>query len=147
MERGFEKPWVKLSGWCQCHQPPQHGAEEDKTRSRKWNSSESNVQNICGSNCLWSHKGCVTFMKGFPTTTKAFTAMPCPRPIKHGESENRISFQMPLHYPRYKKGDYETMPEWKLDCLLKEYGLPVTGDLNFKRNFAMGAFLWPSQNE
>lgn len=52
-------------------------------------------------------------------------------------------FQMPLHYPRYVKRDHETMPEWKLDCLLKEYGLPVTGNVVYKRNFAMGAFLWP----
>ncbi|KAB1219563.1 hypothetical protein CJ030_MR3G012359 [Morella rubra] len=53
-------------------------------------------------------------------------------------------FQMPLHYPRYTKADYETMPEWKLDCLLNQYGLPVTGDVESKRKFAMGAFLWPS---
>ncbi|KAK6925945.1 hypothetical protein RJ641_007664 [Dillenia turbinata] len=52
-------------------------------------------------------------------------------------------FQMPLHYPRYTNSDYESMPEWKLDCLLSEYGLPVTGSVNQKRNFAMGAFLWP----
>ncbi|KAB1219562.1 hypothetical protein CJ030_MR3G012358 [Morella rubra] len=52
-------------------------------------------------------------------------------------------FQMPLHYPRYTKADYETMPEWRLDCLLKEYGLPVTGNAEAKRKFAMGAFLWP----
>lgn len=52
-------------------------------------------------------------------------------------------FQMPLNYPRYTKADYEVMPEWKLDCLLAEYGLPVTGDLGQKRSFAMGAFLWP----
>ncbi|KAM1025121.1 hypothetical protein ACFX13_039031 [Malus domestica] len=51
---------------------------------------------------------------------------------------------MPLHYPRYQKSDYESMPEWKLDCLLKQYGLPVIGDVNQKRKFAMGAFLWPS---
>ncbi|KAM7491462.1 hypothetical protein LguiA_034383 [Lonicera macranthoides] len=56
------------------------------------------------------------------------------------------SFQMPLHYPRYKKSDYHTMPEWKLDCLLKEYGLPVTGDVSHKRSFVIGAFLWPGQN-
>ncbi|RWR93198.1 hypothetical protein CKAN_02243500 [Cinnamomum micranthum f. kanehirae] len=54
-------------------------------------------------------------------------------------------FQMPLHYPRYNKADYETMPEWKLDCLLKEYGLPLMGNTMEKRQFAMGAFLWPSQ--
>ncbi|KAM3396671.1 hypothetical protein P3S68_000183 [Capsicum galapagoense] len=57
------------------------------------------------------------------------------------------NFQMPLHYPRYQKPDYETMPEWKLDCLLRQYGLPVIGDVNHKRKFAMGAFLWPSQNK
>ncbi|KAL0447815.1 UNVERIFIED_CONTAM: hypothetical protein Slati_1909400 [Sesamum latifolium] len=54
-------------------------------------------------------------------------------------------FQMPLHYPRYKKSDYEKMPEWQLDCLLKEYGLPVAGDVHQKRKFAIGAFLWPDQ--
>lgn len=51
-------------------------------------------------------------------------------------------FQMPLHYPRYTRPEYETMPEWKLDCLLTEYGLSVSGDVNQKRKFAMGAFLW-----
>ncbi|KAL5792278.1 hypothetical protein ACOSP7_000872 [Xanthoceras sorbifolium] len=51
-------------------------------------------------------------------------------------------FQMPLHYPRYTRDDYESMPEWKLDCLLKQYGLPITGNVEQKRKFAMGAFLW-----
>ncbi|KAL3829729.1 hypothetical protein ACJIZ3_018531 [Penstemon smallii] len=51
-------------------------------------------------------------------------------------------FQMPLHYPRYTKAEYEGMAEWKLDCLLAEYGLYVNGDVNHKRKFAMGAFLW-----
>jgi hypothetical protein len=65
---------------------------------------------------------------------------------KGSKRDNRCcSFQMPLHYPRFKKSDYETMPEWKLDCLLNEYGLPVAGDVTQKRKFAMGAFLWPSQ--
>lgn len=54
-------------------------------------------------------------------------------------------FRMPLHYPRYKKADYESMPEWRVDCLLREYGLPVDGELDSKRKFAMGAFLWPDQ--
>ncbi|XBI11482.1 uncharacterized protein [Aegilops tauschii subsp. strangulata] len=54
-------------------------------------------------------------------------------------------FRMPLHYPRYRKADYEAMPEWRVDCLLREYGLPVAGDVEDKRRFAMGAFLWPSQ--
>lgn len=54
-------------------------------------------------------------------------------------------FQMPLNYPRYNKADYETMPEWKLDHLFTEYGLPVIGDhLAQKRSFAVGAFLWPN---
>lgn len=54
-------------------------------------------------------------------------------------------FQMPLHYPRYKKGDYEKMEEWRIDQLLREYGLVVNGSLEEKRDFAMGAFLWPDQ--
>ncbi|CAL5410348.1 unnamed protein product [Camellia sinensis] len=54
-------------------------------------------------------------------------------------------FQMPLHYPRYKKKDYEEMEEWKVDMLLKEYGLGLKGTLHEKRAYAMGAFLWPDQ--
>ncbi|KAK6929404.1 hypothetical protein RJ641_005609 [Dillenia turbinata] len=55
-------------------------------------------------------------------------------------------FQMPLHYPRYTKEDYQGMPENILDRLLAEYGLPADGDLAYKRNFAIGAFLWPQFN-
>ncbi|RCV23578.1 hypothetical protein SEVIR_5G016400v4 [Setaria viridis] len=51
-------------------------------------------------------------------------------------------FQMPLHYPRYTREEYEAMPEWQLDRLLSEYGLPATGTLHHKRTFAIGAFLW-----
>jgi hypothetical protein len=72
-----------------------------------------------------------------------------PSPSVGGGADGRERcghFQMPLHYPRYNKRDYETMPEWKLDCLLKEYGLPITGDVEAKRKFAMGAFLWPYSN-
>lgn len=54
-------------------------------------------------------------------------------------------FKMPLHYPRYSKGDYEKMPEWQLDRLLADYGLPLAGDVDHKRKFAIGAFLWPDQ--
>lgn len=54
----------------------------------------------------------------------------------------RCGFQMPLHYPRYTRAEYEAMPEWKIDCLLAEYGLPLSGDVDHKRKFAMGAFLW-----
>ena len=53
-----------------------------------------------------------------------------------------LCFQMPLHYPRYSREDYEAMPEWQLDRLLSEYGLPATGTIHQKRSFAMGAFLW-----
>ncbi|RWW89998.1 hypothetical protein BHE74_00000905 [Ensete ventricosum] len=59
---------------------------------------------------------------------------------KHGSDEHY--FRMPLHYPRYSKADYEAMPEWQLDRLLAEYGLPAMGDVAQKRSFAMGAFLW-----
>ncbi|KAK9275385.1 hypothetical protein L1049_022649 [Liquidambar formosana] len=70
-----------------------------------------------------------------------------PNGHQKSSSEKRCHFQMPLHYPKYRKTDYETMPEWKVDSLLSEYGLPVIGDVNQKRKFAMGAFLWPSQHE
>ncbi|OWM70025.1 uncharacterized protein LOC116195095 [Punica granatum] len=54
-------------------------------------------------------------------------------------------FQMPLHYPRYTRQDYQAMPEWKLDHLLAQYGLPTNlSTLDYKREFAMGAFLWQS---
>lgn len=56
-------------------------------------------------------------------------------------------FQMPLHYPRYSKKEYVDMPEWKLDRLLAEYGLSTNGDLAYKREFAMGAFLWPADSK
>ncbi|KAG6395321.1 hypothetical protein SASPL_145964 [Salvia splendens] len=56
-------------------------------------------------------------------------------------------FKMPLHYPRYTKREYQDMPEWMVDRLLAEYGLPTNGDLPQKRDFAMGAFLWPDANK
>ncbi|KAK3231557.1 hypothetical protein Dsin_003438 [Dipteronia sinensis] len=55
-------------------------------------------------------------------------------------------FKMPLHYPRYTKKDYQDMPEWKVDKLLAEYGLSASGDLAYKKKFAMGAFLWPDDH-
>lgn len=51
-------------------------------------------------------------------------------------------FQLPLHYPRYKKEEYEKMEEWKVDVLLMQYGLACEGSLEEKRAFAMGTFLW-----
>ncbi|KAL0000583.1 hypothetical protein SO802_014364 [Lithocarpus litseifolius] len=53
-------------------------------------------------------------------------------------------FEMPLHYPRYTKEDYEKMEDWKLDMVLKEYGLAVKGALDAKRSFAIGTFVWPN---
>ncbi|CAN4110584.1 unnamed protein product [Withania somnifera] len=52
-------------------------------------------------------------------------------------------FQMPLQYPRYTKEDYQHMPEWIIDKLLAEYGLPANGDPANKRKFAMSTFVWP----
>jgi len=54
-------------------------------------------------------------------------------------------FQMPLHYPRYTKEDYERMEEWRVDVLLMQYGLACQGSVQEKRAYAMGAFLWPDQ--
>ncbi|MCO5570548.1 hypothetical protein L7F22_024272 [Adiantum nelumboides] len=51
-------------------------------------------------------------------------------------------FQMPLHYPKYSQAEYDTMPEWQLDRLLEEYGLPVMGTLVEKKQYAIGVFLW-----
>ncbi|XP_042518814.1 uncharacterized protein LOC122092653 [Macadamia integrifolia] len=60
--------------------------------------------------------------------------------------KSHTGFQMPLHYPRYKKADYENMEEWKVDQVLTEYGLiSFKGTLEEKRAFATGAFLWPDQ--
>ncbi|GAA0140811.1 hypothetical protein Leryth_007454 [Lithospermum erythrorhizon] len=61
-----------------------------------------------------------------------------------GDAKSNMTFQMPLHYPRYTRKDYQEMPEWMLDHLLSAYGLPTQGDVDYKREFAMGAFLWPA---
>ncbi|KAJ6672798.1 hypothetical protein OIU85_014075 [Salix viminalis] len=59
------------------------------------------------------------------------------------EQEKCGGFQVPLNYPRYSRTEYETMAESQLDLLLTEYGLPMVGNVEQKRKFAMGAFLWP----
>ncbi|KAB5531667.1 hypothetical protein DKX38_018337 [Salix brachista] len=59
------------------------------------------------------------------------------------QQENCGGFQVPLNYPRYSRTEYETMAESQLDLLLTEYGLPMVGNVEQKRKFAMGAFLWP----
>ncbi|XP_057785655.1 uncharacterized protein LOC131003192 [Salvia miltiorrhiza] len=61
------------------------------------------------------------------------------------EKVANYGFQMPLHYPRYARSDYEKMNEEQIDLLLRQYGLNFRGDLDEKRKFAMGAFLWPDQ--
>merc|ERR1711915_102508 len=63
----------------------------------------------------------------------------------NGGGDGHCVFQIPVHYPRYSKANYESMPEWQLDNLFREYGLPIRGDLAYKRNYAIGAFLWPDQ--
>ncbi|XP_073009283.1 uncharacterized protein [Typha latifolia] len=65
--------------------------------------------------------------------------------IKKDHTLSFEGFQMPLHYPRYKKEDYQKMEDWRLDLLLKEYGLVLNGSLEEKRAYAMGTFLWPDQ--
>ena len=77
---------------------------------------------------------------------ESVTTRPSPNVVGVANSKHGVEwcghFQMPLHYPRYTQADYEAMPEWRLDCLLKEYGLPIFGDVESKRKFAMCAFLW-----
>ncbi|XP_030525307.2 uncharacterized protein LOC115737360, partial [Rhodamnia argentea] len=63
-------------------------------------------------------------------------------PSSSSASATATGFQMPLHYPRYTKADYEKMEEWRLDLLLREYGINYRGSLEEKRAFAIGAFLW-----
>ncbi|KAL4316494.1 hypothetical protein AHAS_Ahas15G0290700 [Arachis hypogaea] len=50
-------------------------------------------------------------------------------------------FQVPLHYPRYTKGDYEIMEEWKVDLLIQQYGLSFKGTLHDKRTFYKKIYL------
>ncbi|KAL4333232.1 hypothetical protein GQ457_07G017180 [Hibiscus cannabinus] len=67
------------------------------------------------------------------------------RKWEEGLAAKKIT-QMPVHYPRYSKADYEKMEEWRIDMLLKEYGFSSNGGtVDEKRAFAMGAFLWPDQ--
>ncbi|CAM8928970.1 unnamed protein product [Rhodiola kirilowii] len=54
-------------------------------------------------------------------------------------------FQMPLHYPFFKKEDYEKMDEMRLKLLLGEYGLKFEGSLDQLREYAIGTCLWPDQ--
>ncbi|XP_056846672.1 uncharacterized protein LOC108816218 [Raphanus sativus] len=68
--------------------------------------------------------------------------------IVDGVSQNQSNnFKIPIHYPKYTKSDYEKMPEWQLDQLLREYGLPIIGDSNEKRKFVIGAFLWSPEKD
>ncbi|KAL5700743.1 hypothetical protein ACHQM5_026151 [Ranunculus cassubicifolius] len=82
---------------------------------------------------------------GYPSGELSFKEEDESNPCKGKSAKCPTMFQMPLHYPRYKKADYEKMEEWKVDLLLKEYGMACNGTLEEKRSFAMGAFLWPQQ--
>ncbi|KAL1358612.1 hypothetical protein AAHE18_04G046300 [Arachis hypogaea] len=52
------------------------------------------------------------------------------------------TFQMPLHYPHYTKGDYKIMEEWKVDLLLQQYGLSFKGTFHDKRTFYKKIYLF-----
>lgn len=62
--------------------------------------------------------------------------------IRNCKEQYPNGFQLPLHYPRYTKLDYANMEEWKLDMLLKTYGLSFVGSLEEKMAYAIGAFFW-----
>ncbi|KAI3834635.1 hypothetical protein MKX03_005975 [Papaver bracteatum] len=103
---------------------------------------------------LINSMGAVTFGYKNSTSSKNDKAHEINFYSMHDDEEKKFSkvtakssgFQMPLHYPRYKKSDYEKMEEWKVDMLLREYGLDsFKGTLDEKREFAMGTFLWPDQ--
>ncbi|XVE74098.1 hypothetical protein DITRI_Ditri11bG0172000 [Diplodiscus trichospermus] len=79
-------------------------------------------------------------------TTEIKKDMECvvEREEKH-KGTTKSCFLMPLHYPLFNRKEYQAMPQWQLDQLFTEYGLiSVGGDLDYKRKFAMGAFLWPA---
>ncbi|KAF3451867.1 hypothetical protein FNV43_RR07963 [Rhamnella rubrinervis] len=79
-------------------------------------------------------------IKGTSTSTVSY------KEEKNNTRAIQSDFQMPLHYPRYTKADYENMEEWKLDLLLNQYGIHnIDGSLDYKRAFSMGTFLWPDQ--
>ncbi|KAG6493109.1 hypothetical protein ZIOFF_048086 [Zingiber officinale] len=77
------------------------------------------------------------------TAMEAMVAKPDHNAANFFTSSSDGGFHLPVHYPRYNKDDYEAMPEWELNRLLVQYGLPVAGDLTDKRGFAIGAFVWP----
>ncbi|EEF39496.1 uncharacterized protein LOC8282528 [Ricinus communis] len=86
---------------------------------------------------------------GYPNEQHANGVMKSGKPIAEMEVKMETypsgGFQLPLHYPRYTKTDYQKMEEWRVDMLLREYGLSIKGTLEEKRAFAMGTFLWPDQ--
>jgi hypothetical protein len=63
----------------------------------------------------------------------------------YGGKREDSCFEMPLHYPRYSKEEYERMPEWQLDRLLSEYGTDCPSPARSTRSApspCMAAFLW-----
>ncbi|KZV38020.1 hypothetical protein F511_25246 [Dorcoceras hygrometricum] len=91
------------------------------------------------------NRGILESISRWLSTNVAATATATYAPVRYDANEQLTGeihgFQMPLHYPRYARPAYEVMPEWKLNCLLC---LQVSGDVDQKRKFAMGAFLWNS---
>lgn len=63
-------------------------------------------------------------------------------------AESPREFQVPLHYPRYTREDYESMSEELLDRLFEAYGLSAAGQtLEAKRNTAIRTFLWEANKK
>lgn len=92
------------------------------------------------------HSACHVLGYNTEEDCKKIGEVKCLNNLKDPSFSSTEGFQMPLHYPRYTKGEYERMEEWKVNFLLKQYGLTsFKGSLDEKRAFAMGAFLWPDQ--
>ncbi|KAF8019659.1 hypothetical protein BT93_G0369 [Corymbia citriodora subsp. variegata] len=83
--------------------------------------------------------------KGRPTHDQAQRSGKASGKDGREEPATAAMFRMPLHYPRYTRADYEKMEEWRLDVLLRQYGMDCQGSLDEKRAFAIGAFLWTDQ--
>ncbi|KAL3736595.1 hypothetical protein ACJRO7_025525 [Eucalyptus globulus] len=83
--------------------------------------------------------------KGRPTRDQAQRSGKASGKDREEEPATATRFQVPLHYPRYTRAEYEKMEEWRLDLLLQQYGMNCRGSLDEKRAFAIGAFLWPDQ--
>ncbi|KAK1350610.1 Melanin-concentrating hormone receptor [Heracleum sosnowskyi] len=96
----------------------------------------------------WLLHSAYNIVLGYPhvKTTKEEVAKSMSLSFGNNTKTDVSNFQMPLHYPRYSKTDYLKMEEWRVDLLLQQYGLNFEAkNIDEKRAFAMGAFLWPDQ--